>query len=98
MNSDIDKKVLMILLSGGHSVTEAFYKKVELQVEEIIPALTPEASYTLEILCRDEFWQQLSSVERRLAGRCMANMVSKEELPLVFVGCPHSLPKKYRLK
>jgi hypothetical protein len=98
MNSDIDKKVLMILLSGGHSVTEAFYKKVELQVEEVLPAVVPEVSYTLEELCGQEFWGQLSPNEQKLAGRCMARMVKNGELPFEFVGCKHASPKRYKWK
>ena len=90
-----------LILYGGnraYTVPAAFYNAIRLQVEEIIPALERDEIYTLEDLCGETFWGQLTSGERKMAGKCMAYMVANKRLPLCFVGCPHGgHPKKYRL-
>ena len=90
--------VVMIVLLGGHMATEVFYNKIKSQVEQVLPAVAPDVSYTLEKLCGSGFWGQLDPKEQKLAGRCMVRMVKKGELPFEFVGCEHASPKKYRLK
>lgn len=88
---------IQILLSNGRSVDKEFYKSILQQIEEIIPALRPNATYTGEALCGTEFWEELGS-KQRLAGQCIAYMVRLEELPLERVGCEHQYPRKYKRK
>lgn len=84
-----------ILLGDGYCVSSDFYTALIRQVEAIVPALDAFESYTLKALCGDAFWRQLSNGERRMAGRCMAHMVSHKILPLTFAKTKHEYPKRY---
>jgi hypothetical protein len=91
----ISNSIILIVLHDGFPVKKAFYDLIRVRVEEIIPALQPGITYTLQTLCGEDFWQPLTPVERSVAGRCMANMVRESRLPLAMVGCEHQSPKKY---
>jgi hypothetical protein len=86
-----------IVLYDGYTVSAAFYNSVCHQVEEIIPAMEPDMRYPLKVLCGKAFWQPLSDGEKRMAGRCMAQMVVGGLLPLRFAEGRHEYPKLYRL-
>ena len=92
--------VCLILFDGetSYTVTKAFYDAIRYQVEDILPALIRSAKYTLKELCGDAFWQQLGAGEQRMAGRCMADMVCRELLPVLFTEGKHEYPLYYRLK
>ena len=92
------KLQIMLVLSNGDTILEDTYTRVLKQVEEIVPALEPSESYTLETLCGEEFWNGLAVGERRMAGRYIAHVAKQGPFPLEFVGCKHQYPKKYRLK
>lgn len=91
------KNVTFIILYDGYTVPEKFYKAVLYQVKEIPPALLPGEKYTLEMLCGDVFWQLLTDGEKRMAGRCMAQMVVSGILPLRFAETKHEYSKRYQL-
>ena len=98
-NSELDNKVeAVLLLHNGYSVSKFFYDRIKGQVEDIVPAMDQDVSYTLEMLCGMVFWDALSVKERHTAGRCMADMVEGDIFPMDFVGCEHVSPKRYRLK
>ena len=89
-----------IILYDGHevyTVSAALYSAVRYQVEEIIPALTPGVKYKSEWLCGNAFWDPLSDGKKRMAGRCIANMVANGLLPLRFAESRHEYPKWYLL-
>lgn len=85
-------------LHNGHVVAKNFYDSVRLQMEDVIPAMEPETRYTTKILCNPEFWARLSNRERRMAGRCVAYMVTQKTLPLIFAGPIRQYPKRYMLR
>ena len=87
-----------VLLSDGYPVTKTFYDNVRHQVEASLPALERDARYTLEMLCRATYWDQLSLGERRIAGRCMSDMVERKLLPLRVAKTRHEYPKYYQLE
>ena len=90
-----------IMLSDGYrfyTVPATLYNAVQLQVEEIIPALDRDEIYTLEELCGKEFWDSLTAGEPSMAGRCMAHMVVNNLLPLSFADYKHEYAKRYRLR
>lgn len=86
------------IFADGYTLSSDFCRAIACQVEEIVPALIPDASYTLEMLCGEAFWARLSNGERRMAGRCMAQLVVNSKLPLCFADSRHEYPKYYRLK
>lgn len=81
-----------------YAVNKDFYDSVLLQVEEVIKVLTPGKKYNLKTLCGEEFWDLLDNGERRMAGRCMADIVCRGLLPLTFARSKHEYPKHYQLK
>lgn len=87
-----------VLLNDGYTVSPVFYAAIRDQVREALPFLERGKKYTLEILCGDDFWQELTNGERRMAGRCMAQMVANRKLPFQFAHHKHEYPKWYQLK
>lgn len=86
------------LLAGAYPVSTAFFESIRHRVEAAIPTLNPHLAYTLEKLCGTLFWAKLDSGKRKLAGRCMAHLVVKNEFPLVVAPSNHEYPKYYQLK
>ena len=89
------KTEVMIFLDDSFTVPQNFYSEVRKQVTEIVPALLPDAEYTLQKLCDLEYWDSLTIYERTLAGRCMVHMVKNGLLPYDFAGWLCQSPKKY---
>lgn len=89
----------VILYDGEtfYTVPAVYYDTVRHQVKEFIPAMIPGEKYTTEMMCGDAFWKLLSAGERKMAGRCVANMVVNRLLPLRFVQSKHEYPKHYEL-
>jgi hypothetical protein len=89
----------IFVFADGYCASADFCGSVLRQVEEILPALWPDVSYTLEALCGSEYWAALSSEwERQEAGRIMVRLVAWGWLLLETVGCRHRNPKRYKLK
>lgn len=86
------------LLAGVYPVKAEFFESIRQQVEAVLPTLKPHLTYTLEKLCGKLFWEKLDAGERKLAGRCMAHLVVKNQLPLLFAPRNHEYPKHYQLK
>jgi len=86
------------LLDGIYPVSAVFLESIRQQVKAALPTLNPRLAYTLEKLCGKAFWAKLDNGERKLAGRCMAHMVVKNQLPFVFAPSKHEYPKYYQLK
>jgi hypothetical protein len=89
----------IILYDGEttYTVSKDFYDSVRCQIDDILPAVKSGEKYTLEMLCGPGFWELLEDGERKMAGRCMANMVFNGLLPLTFADSRHEYPKYYRL-
>ncbi len=86
------------ILYDGYTVPNTLYTKVRNQVAEIIPAVERDVKYTLEMLCGEAFWKQLTDGEKRMAGRCMALFIVKGLLPFRFAETKHEYPKRYQLR
>jgi hypothetical protein len=87
--------IIYVILHDFTPVEKEFYEMIRLQVEEILPALVPRVSYTLEMLCGESFWKLLNDDKRRQAGKCMVNLVKTGQIPLQMHGCEHQFPRKY---
>jgi len=97
-NSQISSPEYLVLLGGGHIASKTFYDNIRNLILEQISAIRSDYVVKLEDFYDPEDWQQITIEDRKLAGRCMARLVIQYEIPLEFVGCKHSAPKKYRLK
>lgn len=86
-----------VMLHDGYTVSEDFYKAVRYQAVEVIPVLVRGMKYTSRMLCGDEFWKLLTDGDKRMAGRCIANMVVSGLLPFNFAETKHEYPKRYQL-
>ena len=88
------------LIYDGRRAFEApieFYNEVLELGLWIVPALLPGARYTARMLLGPEFWACLDAPGKHLAGRCIADMVRHERLPLQRIGCRHRRPVQYEL-
>ena len=86
-----------VLLKNGHVAPVEFYDSIKYQVQEAADYLPRYITAILEHLCGDIFWSELTTEERKLAGRCMAHLVEHRLVPFEYVGCRHAYPKRYRL-
>ena len=89
---------MMVLLQHGHIAPQSFYNDIRDLILDQIPAIKPNQVVKLEDFYDPEVWHRMDVEERKLAGRCMSQMVIYGILPLEFVGCKHSFPNEYRLK
>ena len=87
-----------IQLSDGFSAPAEWVECIRLHIVGRLAALQRDRTYTAKKLAGRDYWGSLSSGEQRLAGRCIAHLVSHGELPLVFVRGKHEYPLRYRLK
>jgi hypothetical protein len=92
------KVVEYIMIQGRYCVPKTLCDSIKKQVESIIPALIRNVNYTLEELCGEEYWNQLTVGARKLAGRAMAHLVSTKSLPLNFGPTTGANAKTYCLK
>lgn len=86
-----------VLLKQGHVATKDFYDCIKIQALDAVNWLPMNITVTLERLCGDTFWSELTTEERKLAGRCMAHLVEHRLVPFEYVGCKHAYPKRYCL-
>lgn len=88
----------VINLGGSFTVTQGnfnFYKEL---VEMVIQDLEHDRKYTLKKMFGNDFWEEFDENHRKLIGKCVARMVSKNLLPLQFTGSVKTKPKHYCLK
>ena len=95
--NDVHTYIMLYDGENIYTVSAVFYNAVRHEVEESIPGLIPGEKYKSEWLCGDAFWEPLSDGEKRMAGRCIANMVVNGLLPLRFAESKHEYPKWYLL-
>jgi hypothetical protein len=88
----------MTKLLNSHKAPTKFYNEVHQQVSDVASYMEPGVLYTTQMLCGDQYWNALpSDWWRRLAGRCLAHMVSTKQFPFSFVQYKRSPTKRYRL-
>jgi hypothetical protein len=94
--TDIEAKdEVFLILDNSCTVSQSFYTGIREQVTDIFPALLPDVEYTLQMLCGPEFWESLTDGERRLAGKCMVDMVKNELVPYTDACKSCQSPKVY---
>lgn len=92
-----------IILNSGFSCSEDFYLRVKNQILEVVPIIRrdhPDIKWTVEMLCGELFWDELSDGQCRAAGNCMVDLVESGQVP--FVNVPRTgrnpYPLQYKLK
>jgi hypothetical protein len=60
--------------------------------------LFKEGTYTAKKLCGKDFWDGLTSGERKQAGMCISQLVRYKLLNFLEVKGVHEYPKHYQLK
>lgn len=85
-------------LYDEYNVDTALLNSVKQQIEKAIPTMKRNVGYKLESLCSEDYWKDLDSGQRRMAGRCVAHLVTKSLLPMCFAESKHEYPKHYQLK
>ncbi len=95
-NTSNPTTILMVPLPGGHWVQKVFLEELRRQVMETIPGLQFGMEYKIQHLVDAAYWSSLVPRDRRMAGRCLAYLVSSGQLPLEFVSCPRCTNKVYR--
>lgn len=86
------------ILRDGMVVDGEFYDRIYSAVGARLATMLEGTLYTAEMLVGEEVWRQLSNGQCRLAGRCISDMVSNNDLPLVVAETRHEYPKKYLLR
>ena len=91
---------MLIALHDGQRtywVEIEYYNSILELVIWILPALIPGERYTTKMLLGPEFWAPLGDAGKQLVGRCIADMVRNDRLPLRRIGCRHRRPAQYEL-
>jgi hypothetical protein len=83
---------------GDCTLPADMLQAVRLQAEVAIPKLAHDAKFTARQICGKTFWTQLTRPEKVRAGQCLAWLVFKKLLRLVFVGRNRSNARMYRRK
>lgn len=93
-----DDSTARIQLSDNFSVAPEFYDAIRFHIQERLQHLRLHHYYEAKQLAGAEFWDLMDRGDQRLAGRCIANMVSRGLLPLARVKGKHEYPLRYELK
>lgn len=88
------------VLRTGQLVSRKLYDRVLKHVSRAIPMAQqyPKATFTTEHLCGPGLWFDLSMLQRRHAGSCIADMVKTGHLALVQSTPDKTYPRRYRAK
>jgi len=91
-------EITNVFLSNGRWVNNNLLEVIKKAVADVVPYLVHGARYTLETICGEEIWSNLSNGEKRQAGWCMKHLVITGELPLTIADSKHEYPIYYQLK
>ena len=88
-----------ILLCNGCYALSGILDYVRYVVQDRIPNLSHDKSYTLREIFGEEEWSYFDPMNKIEAGWSMVHLVARGELPMISANeCKHQSPKKYRLK
>lgn len=87
-----------IQLADNFSAPAEWVECIRLHIVGQLAASQQDRTYTAKKLAGRDYWDSMSSGEQRLAGRCIAYLVSHDKLPLLFVRGTHEYPLRHRLK
>lgn len=85
----------MLTLNDGYVVPSIFYDRIKKHVQVNLSTLSHGKVRSLKQICCPTFWNSLSVGDCVVAGRCVSNMVTNNELPLISSPQKQQYPKKY---
>lgn len=87
-----------IQLNDGYTASKAFYTRIYKMMVAALSGKKPGIQCTVKQYVGKVLWNKLDTGERKLAGRCVAHMVSNSLLSLEFAGKTKANAQLYRLK
>lgn len=99
MRNPVPSSTLQIFygLPGGFQVHSDYWGLIRGHIREITPFLSHDKEYTAEQLLGSKLWSALNSAEARMAKLCVADMVTKNTVPLKVAGRDSNGPVTYQL-
>jgi hypothetical protein len=96
-NATAEAESLMVSMPGGFCVQKPFLDRVFAQAKHRLPTLEQGHVYTVRKMLGKAYWDRLTDLERRNAGRCIALLASIGLLPLELVGRRRDNAQEFRL-
>ena len=97
MASASGRRVRQFITKGR--MTPAQLVRIVLEaVEDILPGLEANATYSTENLCGPDLWSTWLTGEHRSAGMCMRYLIENGHLPLELASPKGRYPLMFRLK
>jgi hypothetical protein len=84
-----------VVLADGKFMDGVLYRRVKRDALARIPNLPFSRYLQIKNICSPEFWGSLDNADRQRAGRCLAHLVSKQEVGLVQGSLNETGPKLY---
>jgi hypothetical protein len=97
MNTDTTEFLVLQDGRGFFYVPLPLYRRFRDRILIFMPEMIPKSAHKAERLLGTEIWSALDAGGRRVAGRCVANMVRQGDIRLRRVGCKHEHPARYEL-
>ena len=94
-NSDTSNQYV---LDNGRYIDPDIMDIVHMYVEERIPSISPDKTYTLRQIIGEENWNELSKIAKLDAGYCMVHLVKTGVLPFKFAKGKGDNHRRYQLK
>jgi len=95
---DNTEDIIYVKLNDGYRASKAFYMYIHKMMVAALSGKAPGVQCTVKQFIGKDLWNELDTGERKLAGRCVAHMVSKNLLQLDFAGKTKANAQQYRLK
>ena len=97
MDSASGRQVRQVITKGRMKPAELVQIVLE-EVQEILPGLVADATYSTEDLCGPDLWTDWLTGERRSAGMCIRYLIETGHLPLELASPKGKYPLMFRLK
>lgn len=91
------RRVRQVITKGRLKPTELVQIVLE-EVQDILPGLVADATYSTEDLCGPDVWTDWLTGERRGAGMCIRYLIETDHLPLELASPKGKYPLMFRLK
>ena len=93
-----DSTSIILVFGPGQEISKDLADRIVVQVEAMVQEMMPGVALTVKKICGKPFWTQLSKSGQTTAGKYIAYLVAKNQLPLTCVGKDHANHKRYQLK
>jgi hypothetical protein len=91
----IDYSIMWVPLRSGRYINGVLYQRVKQQLLQVVPFIPVAMPIPVNKIFSCEFWDSLSSAEKRSVGKCVADLVARKAVDLVEITLPGVSPKVY---